>query len=510
MSRSWNDLVQDVHEVAPEVADAQEIAALVESLGYSDRSVGQWGFANVFALAQHMFLGFPQRSRSENRDAHRGRWSSIWTEIRSAARKLSSSLAYSIPWMALLALEYSRPHALQVSAEFGSALSLSLIASLVTPGGFIQMIARAGSFYFGLLEPFLAHRFCVLLLRLGVASSLLLAILGVMLGAYFHVFPGAYLVLAAANYVVLSVLWMLCAILSAQGIGWCVPLVFLTSAVAAASIKILAHTGTPLPLMLWPLLAALCAAVCVQIQFRRSERKHHQRRDSAQPRFSVALISLVPFYFYGIVYFGFLFADRVAAGTAIPWVSGLSFGIDAAYKRGMDVVLLAFLICAALVEYLSESYLRFWFRLAAELPQTEGASLVSSLKRRHSRIMFVIFSVFVTIALFTWLAFNYWSGLAASPKFLETVAMGGVGYLMLSMALFETIILACVNALHLALRALALGLAVNLLAGYGLSHLLGVQYAAVGLLAGAAVVLWKCNAAARQVLRHPDYHYSVA
>jgi hypothetical protein len=90
------------------------------------------------------------------------------------------------------------------------------------------------------------------------------------------------------------------------------------------------------------------------------------------------------------------------------------------------------------------------------------------------------------------------------------VAMGGAGYLMLSMALFEAIILACVNALHLALRAVALGLVVNLLVGYELSHLLGVQYAAIGLLLGAAVVLWNCHTATRQVLRHPDYHYSVA
>ena len=173
-------------------------------------------------------------------------------------------------------------------------------------------------------------------------------------------------------------------------------------------------------------------------------------------------------------------------------------------------MLFAFLICAALIEYLSESYLRFWFRSAAELPQSEGGRLVSRLERRHSRIMFVIFTVFITTALFVLFVFNRWSGLAVSPQLLETVAIGGAGYLMLSMALFETIILACVNALHLALKAVALGLAVNLLAGYELSHLLGVQYAAVGLLAGAAVVLWKCNAATRQVLLHSDYYYSVA
>jgi hypothetical protein len=406
MTRDWNDLLKDVHEVAPQVADAEEIAALVESFGYNDRSVRQFGFSSVFALAEHMYLNFPQGTLSLKDSARPSKWSSVRVEIWSAAQKLSASLAYSIPWMALLVVEYVRPHALQVSPEFGSALSLSLIASLVTPGGFIQMIARAGSFYSGMQEPFLAHRFSIRLLKLGVAATILLALLGLMLGAYFHVLSGVYLLLAAANYIALSVLWMFCSILGAQGIGWCVPLVFLISATAAAGIKVFANADITLSLMLWPALAALCAAICARIQFWRSERKRPQRRESAPPRFSVALISLVPFYLYGTVYFGFLFADRVTAGTAIPWFSGLSFGIDGAYKRGMDVVLLAFLISAALVEYLSESYLRYWFQVADELPQSNTARLVACLQKRHFKIMLVIPGVFVIAALVAWFAFH--------------------------------------------------------------------------------------------------------
>src|SRR5580658_4174507 len=59
MTRDWNDLLNDVHAIAPQVADAEEIAALVESFGYNDRSVRQFGFASVFALAEHMYLNFP-------------------------------------------------------------------------------------------------------------------------------------------------------------------------------------------------------------------------------------------------------------------------------------------------------------------------------------------------------------------------------------------------------------------------------------------------------------------
>jgi hypothetical protein len=55
MNKTWNSLLEEVHERAPEMADAQELAALVESLGYTDRSVKEMGFANVFVLAEHMF-----------------------------------------------------------------------------------------------------------------------------------------------------------------------------------------------------------------------------------------------------------------------------------------------------------------------------------------------------------------------------------------------------------------------------------------------------------------------
>jgi hypothetical protein len=222
------------------------------------------------------------------------------------------------------------------------------------------------------------------------------------------------------------------------------------------------------------------------------------------------LISLVRFYVYGTVYFSFLFADRLTAGSAVPWVSGLSFGIDTVYKRGTDLVLLAFLITAALVEYLADSFLRFWQRLATELPQAASEQLRVRLWKRHSKSMWAICSAFPVIALSAWFVFSGSSSLASSSRLLQTAVLGGFGYLMLSMALLEIIILASIDAISMASLAVAVGVAVNLLSGYALSHLWGVQYAAVGLLAGSAVVLWISDAAVRRVLRHPDYHYSVS
>ncbi len=469
------DLLMNGREATLPAVHAREVAALIESLGYTDRSAREWGFPDIFSLAEHLFARLQQVPARDERASQKGGGRlSLWAETRCALRKFSLSLAYAIPWMVMLILEYLRPDALRVSPEIGGALSLSLIASLITTGGFVQMISRSGNFYYGLKEPVLAHRTCTSLLNIGLTSSLFLTLLGIMVGSYFHLFAGNYLV----------------------------PM--------SGSIKILLNSGTTILLILCPLLAASLALGCVLAGSYHAERKNPQSKDSARPRGGVMFISLMQFYVYGTVYFSFLFADRLTAGSAVPWVSGLNFGIDAAYKKGTDLVLLAFLITAALVEYLADSFLRFWQRLATELPQAASERLMASLWKRHSKSMLAIFTAFVVLALSAWFAFSRSSSLAPAPRLLQTAVLGGLGYLMLSVALLEIIILASINAISMASLALALGVAVNLLTGYGLSHLWGVQYAAVGLLAGSAVVLWISNAAVRRILRHPDYHYSIS
>lgn len=488
----------------------REVAALLESLGYNDRSARGLGYANIFALAEYLFDRLQQDPEPVNGHAKQQKRSGFVAEFTYALRKFSLSLAYAIPWMALLALEYLKPNALNVAPELGGALSLALIGSLIATGGFIQMISRSGGFYYGLKEPVLARHMCMKLLNLGMTSSLLLGLLGMLVGAYFHVFAGSYLLLAAINFVALSVLWMFCAVLSVQGIGWSVLLVFLLSAMICAFVRMATGASNTLLLTLWPVTAVLCALGAVLMGFHFADKKAGDTGNSARPRFGVLSISLLPFFLYGTFYFSFLFADRLAAGTAVPWVSGLSFGIDPSYKRGMDLVLLAFLITAALVEYLSDSFLRYWREQAAELPQTKSKELIARLRRRHGKAIGMIFATFVVVALAAWLGFSRLNGGVLPARLLQTATLGGLGYLMLSVALHEIVILSSVNSTSLAMIAAAFGLTVNLVTGYALSHYWGVQYAAAGLLAGSAVLLWICNAAVRHVLRRPDYHYAIS
>src|ERR1700740_716464 len=128
-------------EGTAQVVHAGELAALIESLGYTDGSAREWGFPDIFSLAECLFARFRQKPVPDERASEKRGWRFVWAETRCAMRKFSLSFAYAIPWMVMLTLEYLRPQALQVSPEIGGALSLSLIASLITTGGFVQMIS---------------------------------------------------------------------------------------------------------------------------------------------------------------------------------------------------------------------------------------------------------------------------------------------------------------------------------------------------------------------------------
>jgi len=504
-------MLQVGRHAGSQLQNSRELAACLESWGFSDRSAQQAGFADIFAWADNFYSRLQRVERLATEvEASGSKHNSATWDTEHATNKFFLSLSYAFPWMALVALEYLQPNALSVTAEIGSAFGLSLIASLITSGGFIQMISRCGSFYYGLEQPRLARHLCLVLLNLGVTSSLLFGFVGMLLGVYFRLFTGKYLLLAAISFVSLSLLWMLCAILSVQKMGWCVPVVFLFSAVIAALAKNLTQAQNVLLITLWPVTAALCAFGCVLAGFRYSEQIHPPTASGARPRLDVLAISLVPFYLFGTAYFSFLFADRLSAGSAVPWTSGLSFGIDPAYKQGMDLVLLAFLVTAASVEYLGDSLLRFWKKLATELPQARAGELRKNLQKRHSTALRNVALIFVVLSLGTWLVFSFLRGMAPTDRLLQTAAIGGLGYLMLSLALLEILILASVNQISSAWTAVGLGLLVNLVAGYSLSHFWGVQYAAVGLLAGSAVTLFRSNAAVRRILLRPDYHYSVS
>jgi hypothetical protein len=216
---------------------------------------------------------------------------------------------------------------------------------------------------------------------------------------------------------------------------------------------------------------------------------------------------LAPYFLYGVLYFTFLIADRVAAGAAIA-SRGQSFGIPQSYKDGMDVALLTFLFASAAVECCSVLLMREW-RAAGRLPFDGGT--VPSFGRligRRRVLTSLLVAVFASIAFFVRdvaepLTQRSIEGLAGT-----ILLVGDVGYLLFALGLFNALALLGVNRVSTAARALAAAVIVNLVAGTLLGHMLGAYYAAAGIAAGGAVFAVLTSRELSRTIENADEAYA--
>jgi hypothetical protein len=507
---SVGELRETLLETAPQAADALEVAALSESLGLTDLGALRLGYEDVFAFADTVFLSdykdqFRQIEKVEEERAAE-RWG---RELKCAGAKISNGLAYSLPWMLLTAAETFFPKAFEIPPALGSALSLSIIASLITTGGFAQAITRDVTFFLALGEPDLARQSVRRLMRYGFSVALLFAACGAFLCFYFELFPTRYVIIASTHYLLFCVLWMLCAILSAQGLSLLLPVVLLGAAGLIVGARLFWHTSALVLLLVWPVLAAVGALLCAIGSDHMARRRHRNKSRSVSPNDSIHSYMLLPIIFYGASYFSFLFADRLCAGSAVSWSSGLPFGVDPVYKHAMDLSLLAFLLGTVAVEYLSDLFVRFWWSRVSAAHQTATSSLSEILRRWYLLGAAAVATIFTLIFLCASCYLPGPMGLHPSRALSETLWFGGAGYLILSVTLFGSVILLSADAALEVSKAAGLGLSANLLVGYTMSHAVAMQCAALGLLAGSCVFAWQIHKTLWNVLAHPDYYYSL-
>jgi hypothetical protein len=397
---------------------------------------------------------------------------------------------------------------MQMPPDAAAPLSVALMASLILSGGFVQCIARKGQFYTGLSQPRLGAVVCRRIWQVGLAAATAAACIAVLIGLYFEVFQPRYLLLAACYFEALTILWMTNAILWLDRTYWQVPAVF---AAGGLGFWISHHAGNE---ALASTMAATAAALVVSLflVYVRSPLRtgrSHRKDVLTPPRYAVLVRSLAPYFCYGLGYFSFVFADRIAAGTAVSTAAGVQFSIDAGYKHGMDVSLLLFLMSMTAVEYINHNFIRFWQDEARRWTPADGVRYRERLSNRYLWSRVWIVGVYAAVGTIVWLA----DGMATSgdgPLTLRVMGLGIVGYLLLELALFNVLVLFSVNATFGVLQALAPALAINAGLGYVLSNALGPLWAAAAMAAGAAVFLWLSAVQVRVALGRPGYHFYVS
>jgi hypothetical protein len=502
--RALDELVAAVGNVRSHLLDAWEATALIESLGYTDARIRrEFGYSDTAALGVYVFDALSRRPRVDDGPAEPPEPAPLLNLIDA----IGASLVYALPWLVTFLIERVRPDALRLPGNAGPPLSLSLMISLMVSGGFVQAISRRGQFYIGLKQPGLAQMVCTYLLRLGAMVSVATALLGLLVGWYFDLFSWPYLVLWADEFLVLCALWMTCGVLAVREEHWRVPLAFGIGALTFVAVRAAGQDA------LYAQLAgsgAVLAAAALQVPrvFARAG-LDEELTDAPLPRMTVLIYRALPFFWYGTLYFCFLFADRFSASASVSALTGAPFGMQPPYKLGMDLALLTFLFASAGVEYGNLRFTRLLTAAMREPFDPAARTFGRRLGRIHFRVLAIVVGVFIPAsAIVGSMARRLLPG--QPPIVWTTFAIGNVGYLLLALGLVNALALFSLNRPWRAVKAMTAALVVNLTVGYVLGHLFNPYFSAAGLVAGGFVFALQSSVAVRSVLRVGDQAVSSA
>jgi hypothetical protein len=502
------NLIESIYLNYPNVCDVWEIVAIVEALGYTDRMIqAEFSCPNALVLSQFIYAQrgefplpeIPERSPIESPLNFR-------EELEIFITQFSHSFIYTIPFIIQLILDYlpTDPGKDFLPPELNSLFAIVTMASLITSSGFVQAIGRRGSFYMGLQDPIQANRICLPILWIGILTTVLLSLIGIIFGFYQEIAPDEYVIIAGIYYAIMSIIWMLFAIVGLQ-YKFAAPMILVGVACCFFELRVFVHLSaieSQFIVIVVAFALLIFLTIVSAVKYRSIQPKFGKL--VALPGLSVLTYLLTPYFVYGIVYFGFIFADRLAATLTTGGIYSLLSGRNLDYQDSMDVALLDLLLIVPLVEYFSYKLIIYWYDRAKHTTLAEVERLAWRLQKQYWSLLSRIFLCFgvlltITVALL--------SILHRSQTDNILTIVGCLGYFFFAIGLFNTIILLSLDRLRDVLNNLVIAMSINFIIGYLISSLFGLYLAVVGLVVGGIFFAITSSQQTLRAIDRADYCY---
>jgi hypothetical protein len=429
--------------------------------------------------------------------------SPILKELQIFLQQFSRNLSYSFAWLLTTFTSFGSTlfSQQQLTTEAAIALNLALMWSLITSGGFIQIIVKQGYFYNSIAQPALAGNELLRLLRLLTAVTVLVSGVLLLIGFYRHPFADEYLIVGVLYYLLFSVLWGLASVLSLQQRPRQLVAVFGAFLLTLLAVNHWSRNG-----LLSYLIALVVANVVAGWQTRpvwQAYRQQRQNLPAVLPRRTAMIVSLAPYFIYGSGYFCFLFTDRLMAGLSVTESERWPFLINLNYQRPLDYALLAFMLTAAVAEYGNDYFMRSWRTIAERSALSAVTARQMALQQRYRRVIASIITTFSLLAVAS--ASLLYCQQPQSNWYLFIA--GIVGYGLFSYGLANALLLFSLGRLPIVARALSHSLLLNITVGYIAGQIGGANFAVLGLILAALLFARQTYQAVTIALANADYSF---
>jgi hypothetical protein len=393
-----------------------------------------------------------------------------------------------------------------------TVMALGTFLALIVSGASAQIIGRKGLYYLKMNEKILSGKVMQLLLRYSFVKIFLIALFFFIANTIFAIFSDYLLYLFLATFTLLALLFTISSVYYVFEEYEKIFYFYLFGVFVVFCVRYLFGVGFPTAHFV---AIAILDAVFFFFAWKKTEllKRSEESEGAILPRTSMLIYTLLPFYVYGLFYFVFLVMDRMVAWNANSIGHGFFVWFDVPYELGSDLALLVLVLAMGFVEI---AVYEFLYKLNTEVFRyrlEEYERFNETVKRFFNRVtklfIFYLFGTIIIVTLFI-LAVK----LFAQPKtflFDEVVAevffISSLAFGLLSFGLLNTLILFSFSRQGVALKAVAVAIAVDFFIGVFLANTFAVHYAVIGLLAGSFAFWWITYRYLQKVLKKLDYYY---
>ena len=515
------ELVAFVLEQTRSPVDTWAVAATLESRGLRDVDARErYGKRDVFDLADEVYAACRLRLRREDVAAVVEDPPDLALRARRFLRFYLRGMFFAAPMAiqigSVLLLGFGLWSFLYFDERQATAVAIGTILSFVVTGGFVQAIGRLGLFYGEQESHVLAMRVCYRLIRIGLVFSGLVGLAWLLLTLVSPQFPLTFVLVALVYYMLLSALWLFMAVLYTLQLRLAIVASSVVGLVVIAAVLAVApHIGIYVAHWIGMVASNALAWACGHRVFkRRAAGVAGETALAKLPRDAILAYSVGPYFGYGVLYFGFLFVDRVIAWSAGEQQFLVVFRTP--YELGLDWALLSLILPVALLEYTINEF------SALIIPMQKRFSALDleahnrwfqRFYRRQLALLAGFVALSVVLVFNGVLALRHFQGSSqvrdffADPITYEVYFLGALGYALLVWGLMNGVFFFSLSRPFFVLRAIGAGLVAGIAVGFVLSRTIEYWLAAAGLVVGAAVFAAITARYAARVLRELDYYY---
>ena len=496
--------------------DYYEIAALLEIYGIRDIDAkNEYGFSDVFEMAKYMqkfvdIKKYPQKPLDmlgENPNV-----------VKRVIKNYLKGLVFALPMLVQIFFTLIIGYAIWSGMEMGqtkaTVIALGTFLALIINGGSAQAIGRKGLFYIKQNQLILASDVTKALLRVAFIIMIFIGIVLILFNSFFEVLPFYYFWVLITFYFLLSILFLNISVFEMfEDYNTILYFILFTIFLVYIFHSII---GINLPEAQFISLLILNILFSLYTYKRLKELKEASKGEGESlPRASVMFYTLIPFYVYGFLYFGFLIADRIVAWSVNVPYKPYFIWFNVPYELGEDWALVALVILMGIAEV---SIYEFIYKINSNITKfkyyeyKKFNELLTKFYKKFNVLYFiyaviVVFFVYFVVVLIEEIYHPYYlKGFFSSfTPFVYWIA--AISYIFLVHGLINILFIFSFSRQTFAVKAAAYAFLLDIIIGMILSRSIGLEYAVIGLLVGSLFFWYFSVKYTLRMFRNLEYYY---